>query len=70
MVNIYTYIIINKLLYIDAINLEEILIFKYLTGGNICYAKDGILRVPFSSLSPKEVKHIISGYYYYYYFYH
>jgi len=34
---------------------------SYIDGGNICYAKDGILKVPFSNLTSKEVRHIISG---------
>ncbi|OUM57978.1 hypothetical protein PIROE2DRAFT_64696 [Piromyces sp. E2] len=33
---------------------------SYIDGGNICYAKDGILKVPFSNLSSKEVRHIIT----------
>ncbi|KAL6632186.1 hypothetical protein LY90DRAFT_505823 [Neocallimastix californiae] len=33
---------------------------SFIGGGDLCYAKDGVLKVPFSFLTPKEVKHVIS----------
>ncbi|ORX64021.1 hypothetical protein BCR32DRAFT_287389 [Anaeromyces robustus] len=33
---------------------------SFIDGGNLCYAKDGILKIPFSNLTPKEIKHVIS----------
>eukprot|EP00833_Pecoramyces_ruminatium_P010231 jgi/Orpsp1_1/1184263/evm.model.c7180000088773.2 len=33
---------------------------SFIDGGSLCYAKDGILKIPFSNLTPKEVKHVVS----------